>query len=157
MCGRIAASVVVFTLAVPALGVSVLRSAEPEKFGAGVTLTETTPVTALVKNPKAFDGKTVRVEGTVQAVCQEMGCWMALAAEGDSGSPLFVKVEEGVIRLPVRAKGHRAAAQGVVQRIGGGHEALEAAHEFAEATGGHAHHGEPGEMWQLKATGALVY
>ena len=69
---------------------------------------------------------------------------------------MLFRSEEGVIRLPVRAKGHRAAAQGVVQRIGGGHEAMEAAHEFAEATGGHAH-GEPGEMWQLKATGALVY
>lgn len=152
MYARIAAScALVFALVAPA------RMAEPEKFGTGVSLTDTTPIAALVANPAAFDGKTVRVEGTVQAVCQEMGCWMALAAtDGAAGTPLFVKVEEGVIRLPVRAKGRRAAAQGVVQRIGGGHDAREAAHEFAEATGGHMH-GNPTEMWQLKATGALVY
>lgn len=147
----VAAFAVALALVAPA------QTAEPEQFGTGVSLTETTPIASLVANPKAFEGRTVRVEGTVQAVCQEMGCWMALASDtGDKGTPLFVKVEEGVVRLPVRAKGRRAAAQGVAQRIGGERDAREAAHEFAEATGGHAH-AEAAEMWQLKATGALVY
>ena len=50
-----------------------------EKFGAGVTLETATPIADVVKNPEAFVGKTIRVDGTATAVCAHMGCWMAFA------------------------------------------------------------------------------
>lgn len=123
------------------------RTAGPETFGAGVSLSEATPIARVIDRPADFEGKTVRVEGTVTAVCTMMGCWMALApSDRPNGSTLMIKVEDGVIVFPVSAKGRRAAAQGVVQRVGGDAESREAA----------AEHGE-GARWQLKATGAVVH
>jgi hypothetical protein len=141
-----------------------LRTAEPDTFGAGVSLSETTPIVRVIESPSDFEGKTVRVEGTVTAVCTMMGCWMALApADQPNASTLMIKVDEGVVVLPVKAKGRRAAAQGVVERIGGDAESREAAAERAASTGAapHAEHGKPatsaGTRWQIKATGAVVY
>lgn len=127
----------------------------PKTFGSGVTLAETTPLTRIIAGPAAFEGKTVRVEGTVTAVCMHMGCWMALAPDSaaDATSTLLIKVDDGVIVFPPGAKGRKAVAEGVVQRIGGGPEGREAASEHARATGKAA----APVAWQLKATGALVY
>jgi len=85
--------------------------------------------------------------------------------------------------FPVSAKGKRAAAQGVVQRVGGPTEAKAshdashdvahpAGHDAAHATGHDAGHGDAAAAakehaaaehmaqpspWQIKATGALIY
>jgi len=131
------------------------RMAGPETYGSGVSVSETTPLARVFEQPQAFEGKTVKVEGVVTAVCTEMGCWMALASDGAAKSPtLLVQVEEGVVVFPVKAKGHRAAAQGVLQRVGSGGHDQEAAAEHAKAEGRSA---DSIAAWQLKATGALVY
>jgi hypothetical protein len=122
------------------------RTAGSDTYGTGVSLTETTPIKSVLDRPADFAGKTVRVEGTVTAVCTMMGCWMALAPADQAKATLMIKVDDGVIVFPVTAKGRRAAAQGVIERIGGDAESREAA----------AEHGE-GARWQLKATGAVVY
>jgi hypothetical protein len=137
-----------------ALGLVLAGDAQqPQTFGAGVSLAENTPLASLIERPADFEGKTVRVEGTVQAVCQHMGCWMAFATDSaPNGKTLFVKVDDGVIVFPVSAKGRRAVAQGVIQRIGGTNpEEKEAAAEHAKQTAATP------TAWQLKATGALVY
>ena len=147
MIRRIAAIAVVFAATAP------LVAAAPENFGAGVSLKETTPIERLIARPSDFEGKTVRVEGTISAVCSEMGCWMALAPDAaKDGSTMMIKVDDGVIVFPVSAKGKRAAAQGVVQRVGGDHESHSAAAEHARAQGKNAP-----VAWQIKATGAVVY
>jgi hypothetical protein len=82
---------------------------------------------------------------------------MALGAKDAAGEPaLMIKVEDGVIVFPVSAKGKKAAAQGVVQRItGDDKEGNEAAREKA--------HLDPSakspsvDSWLIKATGAIVY
>ena len=130
-----------------ALGAMPARTAGPDTYGAGVSLSETTPIARVIDRPADFAGKTVRVDGTVTAVCTMMGCWMALApSDQPKGSTLMIKVDDGVIVFPVSAKGHRATAQGVVERVGADAESREAASE----------HGE-GARWQLKATGAIVH
>jgi Rieske Fe-S protein len=131
------------------------QTAEPEKFGAGVSLSEVTPITGVIQRPADYEGKTVRVEGVVTAVCTHMGCWMALAPEqATDAKTLFLKVDDGVIVFPVSAKGKRVAAQGVVERIGTSAESREAAREHAEHTGTKA---EAAAQYQLKGTGALIY
>jgi len=131
------------------------QAQEPKKFGAGVSLAETTPLTNLLDRPAEFEGKTVRVEGVVKAVCAGMGCWMAFApAAAPDGRTMLIKVDDGVIVFPLSAKDRRAVAQGVVERIGTGAEAQEAAAEHARATPGAA---SAPAAWQVKATGALVY
>jgi hypothetical protein len=144
----------ILALAMVVALVSPARMAGPDSYGAGVSVPETTPLTRVLEQPREFEGKTVKVDGVVTAVCSAMGCWMALAPEGAAAQAktLLVKVEDGVIVFPVSAKGRRATAQGVIQRIGGDAHDREAAGEHAKATGT-----ESAGAWQLKATGALVH
>jgi sirohydrochlorin ferrochelatase len=133
------------------------QAQQPDTFGAGVSLTETTPHARLLDRPGDFEGKTVRVEGIVTAVCMHMGCWMALALDDVSGArSVLVKVDDGVIVFPPSVKGRRAVAQGVVERITatnaeGQRAAAEHAADAAQAKS------NVRTLWQLKATGALVY
>ena len=127
-------------------------ASDPQKFGAGVSLAEAIPVARVIAAPADYEGKTVRVDGTVTAVCTMMGCWMALAPADNPKTTMMIKVDDGVIVFPVSAKGRTASAQGVVERIGGDHESKEAAGEHAAGTGA----AKP-TQWQIKATGALVY
>ena len=143
------------TLVVTLLALPV-RSAEPQTFGTGVSLSDTTPLARVLDRPADFEGRTVRVEGVVTSVCSMMGCWMALAtADSPGGSTMLVKVDDGVIVFPVSAKGHRASAQGVVERVGGDAEGREAAAEHAKAEG--KSKADAAAHWQIKATGAVVY
>ena len=129
-------------------------AADSKRYGAGVTLSSATPIARLLDKPADFQGKTIRVEGVVTEVCQEMGCWMALAADAKSGKTVLIQVEhDGVIVFPVTAKGHRAAAQGVVERIEGG-EGQEAAAELAKQQGAKT---EAPVQFRIKASGAVVY
>src|SRR5262245_45193977 len=56
-----------------------------------------------------YDGKVVRVEGTVAAVCPHRGCWMDVA--GTDGARLRIKVTDGQIVFPVSAQGKRVIAE----------------------------------------------
>lgn len=127
----------------------------PTTLGAGVTLAETTPIDQIAAKPADFEGRTVRVEGVVKAVCAHMGCWMSLSSTDAADAPTVrFKVEDGVIVFPVSAKGKRAAAQGAVERIGGGDaESKEAAAEHTKAEGAKA----ASASWQIRATGAVIY
>lgn len=138
-------------LFVAALSVALVAA---ETFGKGVTLKDVTPLERLIGNPAQFEGKTVRLEGVVTEVCEHMGCWMALAVKTADAKTLLVKVDDGVIVFPVSAKGKRAAAEGVVERVKmSDAEAKAAADEHAKAE----HREGAGTNWQLKATGAVVY
>ena len=68
-------------------------SAGDTRLGAGVTLKESTAIKALVEQPAAYVGKTLRVDGVATAVCTHMGCWMAVADGRDPTdrrpAPLF--------------------------------------------------------------------
>ena len=129
-----------------------------ETFGAAPTVKEATPIAQLLAKPSDFQGKTVRVEGVVTGVCTMMGCWMALApADAPKGQAILIKVDDGVIVLPTSARGKRATAQGVVERVGTADaEGQEAAREHAEHEGRAKTEGEP-TRWQIKATGAILY
>ncbi|HEX6973786.1 MAG TPA: DUF4920 domain-containing protein [Vicinamibacterales bacterium] len=125
-------------------------SAEEIKLGAGVSLKEATPITALAKTPADFVGKTVRIDGVATAVCTEMGCWMAVAPEGDtSGVTVRLKVEDGKIVFPVSAKGKKVSAEGVFEKVGAG-DAKEAAAENAKVDP------KASQEYQIKATGAII-
>jgi Domain of unknown function (DUF4920) len=122
-----------------------------EKIGAGVTLEDATPIKALYEKPQEFVGKTIRIDGVVTAVCAEMGCWMALGDEEKSTQTIRFKVDHGAgIVFPLKARGMKASAQGVFERIAADdHEAQEAASEEARASAF-------GKTYQIKATGAVL-
>ncbi len=138
------------------------------KYGKGVELGSATSIADVAAKPGDFLGKTVRVDGVVTAVCENMGCWMQLKDEA-SGKTLRVKVDDGVIVFPVAAKGKKASAQGVIERVDAdaeaAHHAEMAAKEAKAASPtdakakaeAHAAHAEMPVSCQLKATGAVIY
>ncbi len=130
-----------------------------ETFGAAPTVKEVTPIPELLAKPADFQGKTVRVEGIVTGVCTMMGCWMALApTDAPKGQAILIKVDDGVIVFPTSARGKRATAQGVVERVGSADkEGQEAHREHAEHEGRSAAASGETARWQIKATGAIVY
>jgi len=129
-----------------------LTAAQETKLGAGVTLKEATPVKALIEKPADFVGKTVRVDGVATAVCEEMGCWLALSADGAKDSKTVrLKVEDGVIVFPMSAKGKNVSAEGVFEEIGGTDD------HAKQAGGEHAKHdAAASKTYQIKATGAVI-
>ncbi|HYN09539.1 MAG TPA: DUF4920 domain-containing protein [Vicinamibacterales bacterium] len=126
-----------------------------QTLGAGVKLTEPTSIAVLYADPEKFVGKPVRLDGVVTAVCEEMGCWMALADSADSKQTVRFKVDhDGAITFPIAARGKRASAEGVFQRIDAADkEGNEAAREqlAAQPTAS-----DFGKKYQVKVTGAVV-
>lgn len=171
--------IILFSLGVVA---SVAMAQAEQKLGTGVALTQKTSIADVVKNPEAFVGKTIRIDGTATAVCQHMGCWMAVSESDKADAPTVrLKVEDGVIVFPVSAKGKAVSAEGVFEKIAPTDaEGKEAAAEHAkhqaaghatsaQAAAGHgahqaASHGADHKAkpeaasakYQLKATGAII-
>jgi Domain of unknown function (DUF4920) len=136
------------------MAVAAVSAAGDEKFGKGVSLTEATSIKALYETPDKFVGKTIRIDGVVTAVCEEMGCWMALGETDKAQNTVRLKVEHDAgIVFPIAAKGKNASAEGVFEKIADGDkEAKEAAAEQAAQTKG----SDFAKKYQLKATGAIV-
>jgi hypothetical protein len=130
-------------LAVPVLA----TVSDDTKLGAGVTLAEATPIAKLLETPEAFVGKTIRVDGVATNVCEDMGCWMAIGDSATAEKTVRMKVEDGVIVIPVSAKGKKVSAEGVWEVAG---------------ASGHGDHPAPAadpnapKRYQLKGTGAVI-
>jgi len=127
----------VLLAAVLALTLPAAAPAADTKIGAGVTLAEATPIAAIVASPKEYAGKTVRVDGVATAVCEAMGCWMAVADSDKKDAPTVrLKVEhEGAIQFPMSAKGKRVSAQGTFAAIAADDEHAKDAQYQIMATG----------------------
>ena len=125
------------------MAVAVVSAAGDEKFGKGV-----------YETPDQFVGKTIRIDGVVTAVCEEMGCWMALGESAQAQNTVRLKVDHGAgIVFPIAAKGKAASAEGVFEKISDGDkEAKEAAAEQVAQTKG----ADFGKKYHLKATGAII-
>ncbi|RPJ70124.1 MAG: DUF4920 domain-containing protein [Acidobacteria bacterium] len=122
----------VCVLAVTAAG----AAAQGTKYGEGVKLTSSTTVAAVTANPKAFLGKTIRVDGVVTAVCDMAGCWMELRdenADATTAKTLRMKVDDGVIVFPKDAVGKKASAEGVFEMVSAAAAAEHAEHAHADA------------------------
>lgn len=133
---------------------------ERTRYGAGITLPETTSISDLLASPEQFVGQKVRVAGQVVAVCEAAGCWMELQA-GQGPQKIRVKVEDGVIVFPVSARGKMAEAEGVVARYEMGPKEYEThlrheAAEKGEAAKAEVHGEGPFRVYQLEATGAEI-
>jgi hypothetical protein len=155
-------------------------AAQDSKLGTGVSLTEATPIKALVNHPDEFVGKTVRIDGVATAVCESMGCWLAIStSDAKDAETIRVKVEDGVIKFPVTAKGKQVSAEGVFEEVTPQAATAAAAEHAAHhpqakpdpkaRPDAHAGHAEPttphagghdaahaAKKYQIKATGAVI-
>lgn len=130
-----------------------------QTYGEPLTLTATTPASAILSDPEAWVGERVLVEGMVVDVCEKRGCWMEVAAGGDFET-IRVKVDDGVIVFPLTARGKTALVEGTVEKVELTYEeALEAARHEAEE------HGEefdptsvtgPVTTYQIRGIGAVI-
>ncbi len=112
-----------------------LQALPQKKFGEAISATANTPLNDLVKDPSKFASQTVRTEGKVAAVCQEMGCWMELSDEAGNA---HIKMAGHSFFIPKQAHGHRAVVQGKVMNAAptpAGGEHSDCAGEAQAATG----------------------
>ena len=118
-----------------ALSASAALAQSTKDYGKPLTLKVTTPISSILANPTAYEGKRVQVEGTIVEVCEERGCWIRIASDKDFEAIRF-KVEDGVITFPQEAKGRLALAEGVVAIMSYTREqAIEQAREMAKERG----------------------
>jgi hypothetical protein len=129
-------------------------AASDEKLGKGVTLTEATPLKAVFETPEKFVGKTIRIDGFVTAVCQEMGCWMALGESAEAENSIRLKVtHDGKIVFPISAKGKAVSAEGVFVKVSAtDKESKEVIKEQAEVM----KVSDFSKTYQINATGAVI-
>jgi hypothetical protein len=104
------------TFAVLCLAIPISAQPSGKVYGEGVSATSAVTVQALLDHPDRYLGKTVRVDGTVSAVCQAMGCWLEI---GDPaiGRGVRFKVKDGVVVFPKDAAGRKASAEGIFEEI----------------------------------------
>jgi hypothetical protein len=81
--------------------------------GAAFALTESISIDAVAKDPKAFDGKTVQVTGTVNGVCVKKGCWMTIAGENPATRARVTFKDYGFF-VPLDSTASKGKIEGVV-------------------------------------------
>jgi Domain of unknown function (DUF4920) len=143
------------SMAITIAAVAAVSAAGDQKLGPGVKLTTATPIADLYASPAKFVGKTVRVDGIVTEVCEDMGCWMALASDATGEMIVRLKVkDEGPIVFPLTARGKHASAEGVFSKVSPkDHESLDAAAQDAKK---HPKAGAFGKLYVINATGAEI-
>jgi hypothetical protein len=96
--------------------------------GAPVTVDRPVSLVSLAASPESFAGETVRLEGTVKAVCQGMGCWVEV--QDAKGASFIARSLDESVLLPKDCVGRKIVVQGVVTAL-----PQEAHEEPAEAAG----------------------
>jgi len=87
---------------------------EIEKYGESLTEgLEETPISEILGDPGAWQGKKVQIAGEVSGVCTRQGCWIDITSPEDA--TLRVKVDDGVIVFPEESMGRQAVAEGEVE------------------------------------------
>lgn len=104
----------------------------PSTFGSPVTETKAVPIAKLTKKPRAYTGRTIRIEGTVKDVCQGQGCW--LEVQDAKGATFIAKSLDESVLVPKDCKGQRVVVQGVLTaRTAKGHDHSHEASETPHA------------------------
>ena len=123
--------VVLFIVVVSLLHTSVYA----KNFGEKLILDKTTSISDILNDGDSYVGKRVKVEGLIVDVCAKRGCWMYLAGEKPFEKLRF-KVVDGVIVIPMEARGKRATAEGEVQKfVLSRDQVIERRKHYAEETG----------------------
>ena len=128
------------------------------KLGKPLELKAPVEISQVLQKPADYVGKTVQVKGRITEVCQNMGCWMALA--DDRGKVIRIKVNDGEIVFPKDAPGKSAIAEGKLEKLEltreqtvarARHEAEEQGRKFDESS---VKSGST--IYQIKGSGAVL-
>jgi hypothetical protein len=114
--GRIAIfAAVLALLIVGANGLAATPDSDPESgqdYGAGLTLTEVTPLREIVSSPAKYEGRPVLLRGRISDVCQRKGCWTVLSAGDDH---IRIRFKDYAFFLPTDSSGKHAYVEGYVK------------------------------------------
>ena len=86
-----------------------LDRADYDTFGATIELDGAIPVAQALAAPENFTGRTVRLVGPVDSVCQTKGCWMKV---GSTEPSVFVKFKDYAFFVPKDAAGRDVVFEG---------------------------------------------
>src|SRR5262245_53932637 len=78
---------------------------EVVKAGAAIGHENVLSVGEVMASAQALKGKSVRISGTIQNVCQQKGCWMELA--GDKGESMRITTKDYGFFFPKGAAGQK--------------------------------------------------
>ena len=84
-----------------------------QDFGAGLTLTELSPLRDVIAHPEKYEDKAVLVRGKISDVCQRRGCWMVLR-EGESH--VRVRFQDYGFFVPTDSRGKQVYVEGRAER-----------------------------------------
>lgn len=114
--GRILAGWMAAVLVVGFVTAGCGRSGE-KTFGKEISVEEKTSIGEILKEPAKFHGQVVRVEGTVDEVCQSMGCWFYLKDE--TGRMMIdLEMRPDSFDVPKNSSGKLAVVEGKVKYDG---------------------------------------
>ena len=100
---------------------------DPFRAGTPITVRKPVRIEKLAKHPEKFEGKVLRLEGTVRNVCQGRGCWVDV--EDANGVTFMAKSLDESVLLPKDCAGRKVIVQGVVTALPHTHdEATEEGH-----------------------------
>jgi len=88
-------------------------SAEVVKRGAPLGDSPSVALADVLKEPQKFADKAVLVEGVIERVCTNKGCWMELAPVAGSKDGVRVTFKDYGFFVPVNSQGMRAKAEGL--------------------------------------------
>jgi hypothetical protein len=98
------------------LGSMVSLAGAGSQLGKPFTLDQPRAIHEILANAADFSGKTVQIKGKITAVCQAMGCWMALVDPTDSTQTIRIDVEGTDIAFPKDSAGKVAIAEGILAK-----------------------------------------
>lgn len=130
----------------PAPTVAEAPAPAEQTFGAALSDRPITPLTEIAASPDRFAGQVVKTEGQIVSVCQRMGCWMEMQAEGVS--PVRVPMAGHSFFLPRDVAGRHAVVEGQLAL----RELPEAERQHLEEEGATA----TGNAMEIVATGVIV-
>lgn len=117
-----------------------------QTFGQALSDRPITPLTEIAASPDRFAGQVVKTEGEIVQVCQRMGCWMEMQAEGVS--PVRVPMAGHSFFLPRDVAGRHAVVEGQLAL----RELPEGERQHLEEEGATA----TGNAMEIVATGVVV-
>ena len=118
----------------------------PTTYGEALSDRELVSLATLAAAPDQYAGEVVKTEGEIAAVCQRMGCWMEMRAEGVD--PVRVPMAGHSFFLPKDVSGRRATVEGEVAV----RELPEAEREHLESEGALA----TAQTLQISATSVVI-
>lgn len=118
----------------------------PTAYGDPLTDRELTPLATIAGEARTYAGQVVKTEGEIAAVCQRMGCWMEMRADGVE--PIRVPMAGHSFFLPKDVSGRHAIVEGEVAV----RELSESEREHLESEGALA----TAQALQISATGVVI-